>query len=149
MQLVLAPDPVLSAPCAPVTAFDGDLAARVLPMLRVMYDANGRGLAAPQVGWAVRLFVMDLTWKEGAPAPQVFVNPVITAQADTEATGQEQCLSIPDTPLDIKRPEWIALDWQDLDGTRRTGRFDGVAARCIAHERDHLDGILITDWVAA
>ena len=143
------PAPALRATCAPVDAFDGALGALALDMLQTLYAAYGRGLAAPQIGVTRRLFVMDATWKEARPQPQVFVNPEILRASDTLVTGEEQCLSIPDTPVPVARAAWIDLRWCDLSGATFEARFEGFEAVCIQHERDHLDGVLITDKAAA
>ena len=139
------PAPELRATCTPVTDFDGALGALALDMLQTLYAAQGRGLAAPQIGVTERVFVMDASWKTGVPAPQVFVNPEIVSRSDEVWVGTEQCLSIPDHPVEVARAEWITLQWQDLGGARLEARFTGFDGICIQHERDHLDGILITD----
>ncbi len=143
--IVQVPDPVLREAAAPIEAFDEDLRALAQDMLETMYQAPGRGLAAPQVGLSVRLFVMDVAWKEGEPRPQVFVNPVVVEASDEQVTREEGCLSIPGRLSWVTRPTEVALRWQDLDGVQRGGRFDGFAATCVQHEVDHLDGILCTD----
>lgn len=140
------PDPVLREVCAPVTVFDQALADLAQQMLDTMYAAPGRGLAAPQVGIAQRLFVMDATWKEGTPAPRVFVNAEIIGASDELATFTEGCLSIPNQTSRINRPSEVTLRWQDLDGAPHTETFTGFAAVCVQHERDHLDGILCIDY---
>lgn len=146
--IVLWPDPVLRASCAPVTVFDAALSDLAQDMLQTMYGASGRGLAAPQVGETCRMFVMDVAWKTGAPDPVVCVNPVITHCSDTVQARDEGCLSIPDTPMPITRPTAITLCWQDLTGAAHTAQLDGDAATCAQHELDHLDGIVIFDRVA-
>jgi len=138
-------DPVLRVVAAPVTVFDAGLADLVKDMFDVMYAAPGRGLAAPQVGVSQRVFVIDTTWKDAEPSPQAFVNPQIVAQADDKAEGTEACLSIPGRDFAVTRPTWVDLAWLDLDGQTHQRRFDGVAAICICHEFDHLNGVLITD----
>jgi len=138
-------DPVLRVIAAPVTVFDAGLAGLVKDMFDVMYAAPGRGLAAPQVGVSQRVFVIDTTWKDAEPSPQAFVNPQIVAQADEIAVGTEACLSIPGRAFAVTRPIWVDLAWQGLDGQPHQRRFDGVAAICICHEFDHLNGVLITD----
>ena len=138
-------DPVLRAVAAPVTAFDDDLALLVAEMLATMYAAPGRGLAAPQVGVSQRVFVIYTTWKDGDPDPQAFVNPQIIARSKTTATAVEACLSIPDRAFAVTRPIWVDMRWQDIAGDVQQGRFDGVAAICVCHEYDHLEGVLITD----
>ena len=143
------PDPVLRAQSAPVTDFDTGLADMAAGMLDAMYAARGRGLAAPQVGVTQRIFVMDTTWKNGAPAPQVFVNPVMVACSDDVAVLQEGCLSIPDRTARVARPAQVTLRWQALDGSSHDAVFTGFAAACVQHELDHLDGILCTDYPEA
>jgi peptide deformylase len=114
-------------------------------MLDAMYAAPGRGLAAPQVGVTQRLFVMDTTWKDAAPTPQVFVNPQIIWCSETATTMDEGCLSIPGQLVPVTRPAEVDLRWQSLDGTTQQARQTGFAAACVQHEVDHLDGILCTD----
>lgn len=143
--ILLHPDPVLRARCAPVAAFGEGLRALVADMFETMYDAPGRGLAAPQVGEALRLFVMDTGWKDGAFAPQIFVNPEIVARSEAQAVHEEACLSIPGQSSRVRRPAEVTLRWQDLDGARREGTFAGIAAVCVQHEYDHLDGVLCID----
>ena len=136
--------PVLTQVAAPVTDFDDTLAQLVRDMFETMYDAPGRGLAAPQVGVSQRVFVVDTDWKEADPAPKIFVNPEIVAQSSDIQTGQEACLSIPDKTFRVSRPTWVKMAWVDLDGVGHSGKFTGVQSVCICHELDHLNGLLIT-----
>ena len=146
--IVLHPDARLRTTCAPVADFDANLAALAADMLETMYDAYGRGLAAPQVGMTQRLFVMDAGWKTGPATPMAFVNPEILWSAPSRAVHEEGCLSIPDTPRRIARPAEVHLRWQDTAGRTQEGRFTGPAAVIAQHEIDHLDGILILDHPA-
>ena len=146
--ILMAPAPELERRCAPVTGFDAALQALVADLFDTLYEAQGRGLAAPQIGVLSRVFVMDSTWKEGTPCPEVFVNPELIKSAPEQTTQTEQCLSIPDMPLEITRPEWVVMRYRDCSGTLRQERFDGFRGRCVQHERDHLDGILITQGQA-
>jgi len=139
------PDPRLSRICAPVGAITEETAALTDDMLETMYAAQGRGLAAPQIGVMRRVFVMDTTWKEGTRRPQVFVNPEITEAGFTKTTQSEGCLSIPGITTDVARPNWVELMWTGLDQATRLDRFEGFAALCIQHEMDHLDGIVTFD----
>ncbi len=141
------PDPRLSLPCAPAV-LDDDLRTLAADMLETMYAAPGRGLAAPQVGRLVRLFVMDVTWKDGTPTPQVFVNPEILALSGARVTGPEGCLSIPGPVTEVSRAEAVQLRWSDLEGQVHTAALTGFAAICAQHEYDHLDGILTLDRLA-
>jgi len=143
--IVKLPDPVLREVARPVAEFDAELGTLARDMLETMYDAPGRGLAAPQVGLGLRLFVMDVAWKEGTPEPQVFVNPEIVEASAEAVTREEGCLSIPGRTSRVARPAEVALRWRDLDGAEREGRFEGFAATCVQHEIDHLDGILCID----
>ncbi|WP_281823401.1 peptide deformylase [Jannaschia rubra] len=138
--VVLHPDPVLRGVCDPVT---GDCVVLARDMLDTMYAAPGRGLAAPQVGVALRLIVMDTGWKEGLPDPRVFVNPQVVAREGRQV-NTEGCLSIPDTPRRIARPARVTVAFDAPEGRRRE-TFDGFAAACLCHEIDHLDGVLILD----
>ena len=113
-------------------------------MLETMYDAPGRGLAAPQVGRLVRMFVMDVAWKTGEPDPMVFVNPELEVMGN-RVTGPEGCLSISGPVTEVERNDTVRVRWTDLEGVAREQVFDGFAAICIQHENDHLDGILTLD----
>lgn len=137
-------DPVLRQVATPVAQFDDDLARLVRDVFETMYDAPGRGLAAPQVGISQRVFVVDTAWKEADPQPMIFVNPQIVETSPDQATGLEGCLSIPGQSFAVPRPVWIKLVWQDLAGVVHEGQFDGVQAVCICHEFDHLNGVLIS-----
>jgi len=145
--IVRWPDPVLSQPCVPVQG--QDVRALAADMLETMYDAPGRGLAAPQVGVLLRLFVMDATWKEGTPYPVVCINPQIVDVGAEAGLGDEGCLSIPGISAAVERPLRVRMVWSDLDDTRHDQWLDGFAARCAQHELDHLDGIVTFDRVDA
>ena len=139
------PDERLETRCAPVT---GDVAALAADMLETMYAAPGRGLAAPQVGVLLRLFVMDATWKQGVRAPHVMVNPLITWRAPQRVWGEEGCLSLPGATTRVERAKEIRLRWSDLDGAVHEQTLTGFAAICAQHEYDHLDGILTLDRIS-
>ena len=136
------PDARLQTVCAPVV---GDVRALAADMLDTMYNAPGRGLAAPQLGALLRLFVMDATWKDGVYAPQVFINPQIKWLSDSHASGPEGCLSLPGLTADVTRATSLRMTWTDLDGTPQDQTLTGFAAICAQHEYDHLDGILTLD----
>ena len=160
--IVTAPDPVLSRIADPVEAFATPfLDDLVADMARIRRDMGGAGIAAPQVGESLRLFLLDATQADGSILPRhagvprlVVFNPVITARHGPPETGAEGCLSIPATLIPegriaVLRPP--AIDWQGQDRTGAPigGRLDGFAARAFQHELDHLDGILITDHLVA
>ena len=141
------PDPRLSTVCDPVSP-DEDLADLIRAMFDTMYNAPGRGLAAPQVGVLKRLFVMDCGWKDGTMTPMVCINPEIL-RADGMAPGAEGCLSIPGVLAEVMRPERILLRYRDQHGAVQTVELDGFEARCAQHELDHLDGIVTFDRLSA
>ncbi|MEL6609504.1 MAG: peptide deformylase [Pseudomonadota bacterium] len=143
--ILLYPDPRLALVADPVEVFGDELRVLADDMFETMYDAPGRGLAAPQVGVGLRVFVMDATWKTGAPTPMVFVNPVVTPIGTDTVVHEEGCLSIPDTPRRVSRPARVHVTWQDLDGAAHEAEFSGFESACIQHEADHLDGRLILD----
>lgn len=138
------PDPRLMRVCDPVAEGE-DLGTLISDMFETMYAAPGRGLAAPQVGVMKRVFVMDVTWKEGERSPVACINPEIVERAEVLAGAEEACLSIPGVAAPVERPEWIRLAWTDLEGARRVARLDGFWAVCAQHEYDHLDGKVIFD----
>jgi peptide deformylase len=118
-------------------------------MLDAMYEASGVGLAAPQVGESVRLFVVDVSRDEKKKSPMVFFNPRIVA-ASGKSTAEEGCLSIPDVWAEVTRPEIITVHALDRDGKPFViENADELLARCIQHEYDHLEGVLFTDKISA
>jgi peptide deformylase len=116
-------------------------------MLRSMYTAKGIGLAAPQVGIARQLLVIDLDLEEAATPPLVLINPEITAAGSSLNTYEEGCLSIPKVYLNVVRPSVVEVSFRDELGRPRKLKADGLLARCIQHEMDHLQGVLFVDRV--
>ena len=142
------PDARLAQVCAPV-AKPAALGSVVRDMFETMYDAPGRGLAAPQIGLLQRFFVMDPTWKEGEKTPYVCINPEIVSMSKEKVAGEEACLSIPGVVAEVERASEITLRYQGLDGAWREERLGGFAAICAQHEYDHLDGRVIFDRVSS
>ena len=147
------PDPRLKTSCDQVEVFDPALLQQARDMLDTMYAAEGRGLAAPQVGIMRRIFVMDAGWKVGKPDPRMFFNPSIVTKQPMDgwiaptgvAVNTEACLSIPGRAVRIARPAQVRLNWQDNSGRDCQGDFTGFEAVCVQHEIDHLNGILCID----
>ncbi|MDH3662472.1 MAG: peptide deformylase [Alphaproteobacteria bacterium] len=148
LDIILAPDPRLTAPCEPVEAVDGALQRLMDDMLETMYKAPGIGLAAPQVGVMKRFFVVDVG-EENARDPRFFINPEITDRSETTSVYEEGCLSLPKQFADVERSDAVSLRYRDRRGAERTLDADGMLARCIQHEMDHLDGILFIDHLSA
>lgn len=134
--IVEYPAAVLLSPGDPVEKFDADLESLVKDMFETMYDDGGVGLAAQQIGVALRLFVMDC---DGIRL--VAANPEIISVAG-EQGGEEGCLSVGKVHAELKRPESAVLRAQDLQGRTFEREANGLAARCFLHETDHCDGIL-------
>lgn len=143
-------DPILNKVCRPVTKFDGRLATLLDDMRETMIAADGIGLAGPQVGMLRRLFVVWDTTDAPEEIPEDyeykfidFVNPEILAVSEEEETSYEGCLSFPGHNGAVTRPEAIKVRAQDRNGEWFELEADGLLARCIQHENDHLDGVTI------
>lgn len=139
------PDPRLSAVCDPVGQVTAAVRTLAADMLETMYDAPGRGLAAPQVGAMLRLFVMDVNWKDGPRNPVVLIDPEVRWLSDQRVVGPEGCLSIPGVVAEVARAAALRLRWTGLDGLQVEALLEGFAAVCAQHELDHLDGIVTLD----
>jgi peptide deformylase len=116
-------------------------------MLETMYDANGIGLAAIQIGVPKRIIVMDIA-KDGKKEPRYFVNPVIVNKDLKKNTHEEGCLSVPEQFAEIDRPSKCEVDYLDYNGRRQLLKAEGLLATCIQHEMDHLEGILFIDYLS-
>ena len=116
-------------------------------MLRSMYSAKGIGLAAPQVGVPKQVLVIDLDLEEASTPPLVLINPEITAAGASCNTYEEGCLSIPGVYLQVVRPSVVEVSFRDELGRPKRIKADGLLARCIQHEMDHLKGVLFVDRV--
>ena len=117
-------------------------------LFETMYNFNGIGLAAVQVGILKRVLVVDVSSKEDKKKPMCFINPVIKKQSDEMAIYEEGCLSIPDTFIEIQRPKICEIEYVDTNGKIKSKEFDGLLSTCIQHEINHLDGILIIDQLS-
>jgi peptide deformylase len=140
-------DPVLGRRALVVTEFDGSLKSLVDEMFEVMYSAGGVGLAAPQIGISKRIFVMDVAGGKDKSRRFAVVNPVIEL-AEGQQEGAEGCLSVPGFSFDIRRPDHVIVQGQDINGSNITLDVTGLEARCVSHEIDHLDGRLLLSQVS-
>ena len=146
LQIILYPDPRLKKVSQPVEKFDETLKALAARMLQLMREARGVGLAAPQVGQNIRMFVMNHTGE--ATDDRVYVNPELTeAQGSEEA--EEGCLSLPGLNARIVRDKTLRMRAKDLEGNDIDQVETGYIARVWQHEFDHLNGTLITDRMGA
>ena len=146
-------NPVLRRKSAEVSMEPAELKQLVSDMFETMYNANGVGLAAPQIGKSLRLFVIDSEpFKEMYPEEEVrklaFVNPVITKRYGEEFAFNEGCLSLPDIHEDVMRPSTIEITYLDEDLQPHTETISGGVARIIQHEYDHIEGMVFTDHLS-
>jgi peptide deformylase len=146
--VLTAPDPRLKLVSEPVAKVDGELRTLIDDMIETMYDADGIGLAAIQVGVPKRMLVMDIDQRDGKKNPRVFINPVITWASDEMAVNEEGCLSIPEIWDEVERPARIKAEYLDRDGKKQELEADGLLAVCLQHEMDHLEGILFVDHLS-
>ena len=139
------PDPVLRKEAEPVTVIDAKLRQLAADMIETMQDANGVGLAAPQVGVSLRMVIVDFDPENGDP--RVLINPVITKRSGRKEVGDEGCLSFPGLRSRVKRSPRVVCEAQNLDGDIVEYQAEDLSARAVQHELDHLDGMLFVDKV--
>lgn len=137
-------DPVLKSRSAPVKDFDDSLKQLAEDMLRIMYEAEGAGLAANQIGRLRRIFVAAYE-DEDEVREFIVVNPAIEIRSEAQEKDMEGCLSIPGIGVEVERPVAVTLIGQDLSGGPMRVEAEGRLARIFQHEMDHLDGILMLD----
>jgi len=157
IPIVAYGDPVLKKKAKEIDLDNTELEVLIEDMFETMYEASGVGLAAPQVGKSIRLFVVDASpfaEDEGieeeekevlADFKRVFINPVILEESGEEWDFEEGCLSIPDIREKIWRESDIHIRYTDEKGQEKEERLNGMAARVVQHEYDHIDGVLFTD----
>lgn len=157
LPIVAYGDPVLRKVGKEIDAEYPKLNELIANMWETMYNANGVGLAAPQIGLAIRIFLVDTTPfaddEELSDEEQnalngfkkVFINAKFEEEVGTEWAFNEGCLSIPDVREDVKRKESITLTYHDEDFNQKTETYTGLLARVIQHEYDHIEGVLFTD----
>ena len=142
LRLILYPDPRLKKMSEPVTRFDESLRDLVVNMFRLMREHKGVGLAAPQVGVNLRLFVMNPSGEAGDD--RVYINPVLS-DGERSDEAEEGCLSLPDIHVKVVRSKTVRMQAQDLLGNPIDESASGFVPRVWQHEFDHLNGILLTD----
>ena len=161
LPIVAFGHPVLKKMCKNITSDYENLDLLIDNMWETMYAASGVGLAAPQIGLSIRLFIVDaspfsedknLSSEEREKLSKfkmVFINPELKATSDDLNTFNEGCLSIPEIREDVVRENEIIVDYYDQDFNKKSLKLDGLRARVVQHEYDHIQGILFTDKLSA
>src|SRR5690554_99873 len=153
LPIVTYNDPILRQKAAPITEFDDALSTLIDDMFDTMYNSEGVGLAAPQIGESIRLFVMDGSVmqeddEEEFPA-MAFINPVIIERKGKRVPLDDGCLSIPNVRDNVFRPETIVVRFRDENFEEQEVEVGGWISRIIQHETDHLDGVLFIDYLSS
>ena len=161
LPIVAYGDPVLRKVAKEIDADYPNLKELIANMKQTMYNASGVGIAAPQIGKSIRLFIIDATpFAEDQDLSEedraqlkdfdkVFINPKVIEEVGDEWAFNEGCLSIPDIREDVFRQESVTFEYQDENFEKHTNTLTGVAARVFQHEYDHLEGILFTDKLSS
>jgi peptide deformylase len=158
LEIFTYPAPILKQIAKPVTEFNEDLRTLIKNMLFTMYHAPGIGLAAPQVGASIRMFVLDIwfdrekiTHADGSEeyrlsefSPMAIINPIFKSKTG-EIIHEEGCLSVPGIYEDVKRAELVSIEFQDMFGNHHELDADELLSVCLQHENDHLDGIVFIE----
>ncbi len=153
LPIVAFGSPVLRKRCIKINKDYMDLTSLIDNMWETMYNASGVGLAAPQIGKNIRLFIIDTTSfceddKLEKPVKKIFINANIISEQGQEWDFNEGCLSIPDIREDINRKEKITIEYFDVLFNKHTESYSGVTARIIQHEYDHINGVLFIDKIS-
>ena len=160
LPIVAYGDPVLKKKTSPITVGYPNIKSLISDMYNTMYAANGVGLAAPQIGLSIRLFLVDTKPFSDDDSlsssnrnklknfKKTFINPEIIEESGEEWSFNEGCLSIPGIREDVMRKNQIKIRFQDENFVEKTENFEGLIARVIQHEYDHIEGILFTDKVS-
>ena len=145
-KIVIYGDEVLREVCAPVKAITPELREFIAEMFITLKRVKGLGLSAPQVGRTERFFILDLESVELSHDKVIMINPEIVTTSG-EQCGEEGCLSFPGMFLEVTRPNEVVCSYTDIDGKQQVVRAEGLFARAILHETDHLNGVLFIDHI--
>ena len=148
MQIIVAPDSRLNQISKKVDIIDDFITSTLDQMLECMYQNNGIGLAAPQVGILKRLVVVDCSDNKDKKKPLKLINPEIIKLSKNVSEFEEGCLSLPSQYANVIRPSEITLKYKNIEGLTCEREFIGLEATCIQHEIDHLDGKLFVDHIS-
>ena len=147
-EIITVPDETLKKISKPLEKVGVNEKKLIKDLFETMYNSNGIGLAAVQVGILKRILVIDVSSKNDKKKPMCFINPTIKKLSDEMAIYEEGCLSIPDTFIEIERPKICEIEYLDINGKIKVKEFDGLMSTCVQHEINHLDGKLIIDHLS-
>lgn len=149
LPVYVEPQPILRTQTEPITDITPEIRELVMSMRDTMHNANGIGLAAPQVGSSLSVCIAEYEDRESGAIPfTALINPKIIWRSQKKSVSEEGCLSIPGIYGNVRRPEKVTVSYTDLDGKPRELSIDGLYARVIQHELDHLKGVLFTDYLS-
>ena len=148
LEILKYPDKRLRTVAKPVENVNSEIKKHVKDMFETMYDAPGIGLAAPQIGVMLQVFVMDCAIKDEEPNPFILINPSILWHSEETSVHSEGCLSIPEQYEEVTRPKSVKVSFQNVKGVVSEISFEGIEATCSQHEIDHLDGKLFIDYLS-
>ena len=147
-DIITVPDEVLKKISNPIEKVGINEKKLINDLFETMYNSNGIGLAAVQVGVLKRILVIDVSTKDEKKKPLSFINPIIKTISNETSVYEEGCLSIPDTFIEIERPKICEIEYVDINGKKKDMKCNGLLSICIQHEIDHLDGKLIIDQLS-
>ena len=146
--IITEPNKILRQKSLPVDQVGAEEQRLMDDMLETMYNANGIGLAAIQIGVPKRIIVMDISKNDEKNIPMYFVNPEIKNKVTETSIYEEGCLSVPNFFAEVNRPKKCDVEYLDYDGNKKILNAEGLLATCIQHEMDHLEGILFIDYLS-
>ena len=147
-DIITVPNEILKKISEPIEKVGINEKKLINDLFETMYNSNGIGLAAVQVGILKRILVIDVSTKDEKKNPLSFINPIIKNVSNETSVYEEGCLSIPDTFIEIERPKVCEVEYIDIDGKVKNLKCDGLLSTCIQHEINHLDGKLIIDHLS-
>ena len=147
-EIITVPDEILKKVSEPIEKIGVNEKKLIDNLFDTMYNSNGIGLAAVQIGILKRILVVDVSTKDEKNQPIVLVNPVIKNLSDEKSIYEEGCLSIPETFVEIERPKICEVEYIDEKGSKKILKCDGLLSTCVQHEINHLDGKLIIDHLS-
>jgi peptide deformylase len=148
MQIIVAPDIRLTHVASNIKNIDKTIELTLDRMLNCMYENNGIGLAATQVGLSKRLVVIDCSSGDNKKNPIKFINPEVVELSESNIEFEEGCLSLPDQYANVIRPSFVVVKYRDIKGKLHKNKFEGLEGTCIQHEIDHLNGKLFVDHIS-